>query len=130
LKRTDYLLVGPILSRSNVYKVEQSFAASEAANKILESGHVVDAAATNECFGKASDVGVYSAQYAGFGGDRIALLEVSRYGGMKLSGSLTAALLALANEVIAEDHAVAVDEHDDEGIAELACQCCGWHKPK
>lgn len=100
---TNELFVCPILSWSDVDKIEQCLATSESTHEFFNDSDFLDGANTDEHFGKASNIGINPTDYTDIKGNVIGFpLDELDDGSVDLGGSSASALFSISDEFIFE----------------------------
>lgn len=112
-----HLLIRPILPRSHVHKVEKRMATRKATHEILNHRRRSYQASSIARVCESLDIGIHTRHDPHLRrhiGDHFA--GVARRACSKNFCSLATALLAFGKKVLVEDHAIAIDEDEDEWV--------------
>lgn len=117
---TSNLAICPILPRSHIREIAKRLATCEPTGKILNLARMINDVGPVADRGQALQIGIDAHNNLGIswaiGDIRLRPLGDSV---AEVDGRLAAAFFSEAQELIAEDYAVAVDEDEDEGVAIL-----------
>lgn len=120
MRLTSNLAIGPILSRPNIRKVAKRLAAREAARKFLNLAVMIDNSRLGADVGQTLKICIDAHHDFDVGWTLLDVL-VSPLGDSvaQMARSLAATFFTEGQELIREDHAVSVYEHEDERITVL-----------
>lgn len=117
---TSYLSIRPILSRSNIRKIAKRLAPCKATRELLDLARVVHYSSFVANIRQSLQIGVDAHDDLCVGRAVFdILLSPLGHSIAEVGGSLTAAFFAEAQELVIEDHAIAVDKDQNERVAIL-----------